>query len=150
MFPEPPSACQRTRASVNREIEAALSDSVRWHAAHPEKIDARLRELEPSGMSSGRWRRMPRLWLHGHRARGNCGQALARGAGHGHGLPPPARHPGLVSAAADPAPLGFRTMREIDTERYTLKALRGDFGPLGPRPTDQDSRASHALQAARR
>src|SRR4051794_4391924 len=28
--------------------------------------------------------------------------------------------------------LGFRTMREIDTERYALKALRGDLGPIGP------------------
>ena len=45
--------------------------------------------------------------------------------------------------------LGFRTMREIDTERYALKALRGDFGPLGPGPHDRDSRASHALQGAR-
>jgi Protein of unknown function (DUF2892) len=44
---------------------------------------------------------------------------------------------------------GFRTMREIDTERYALKALRGDFGPIGPGPHNRDTRASHALQAAR-
>ena len=52
-----------------------------------------------------------------------------------------------------PVPLfrrqGFRTMREIDTERYALKALRGDFGKIGPGPHNPDSRASHALQAAR-
>ena len=45
--------------------------------------------------------------------------------------------------------LGFRTMREIDTERFALKALRGDFGPIGPGKQDRNSRASHALQAAR-
>jgi hypothetical protein len=45
--------------------------------------------------------------------------------------------------------LGFRTMREIDTERYALKALRGDFGPLGPGKRDRDTQASHAVQAAR-
>jgi hypothetical protein len=44
---------------------------------------------------------------------------------------------------------GVRTMREIDTERYALKALRGDFGPIGPGPHERDTRASHALQAAR-
>ena len=44
---------------------------------------------------------------------------------------------------------GVRTMREIDEERFALKALRGDFGPLGPGPHNRDDRASHALQAAR-
>jgi hypothetical protein len=44
---------------------------------------------------------------------------------------------------------GFRTMREIDSERYALKALRGDFGPLGPGPHDRDTKANHALQAVR-
>jgi hypothetical protein len=44
---------------------------------------------------------------------------------------------------------GVRTMREIDEERYALKALRGDFGRIGPGPSYRDCRASHALQAAR-
>ena len=44
--------------------------------------------------------------------------------------------------------LGFRTSREIDTERYALKVLRGDFGPLAPgEPAGQ---AQRALQAVRR
>jgi hypothetical protein len=45
--------------------------------------------------------------------------------------------------------LGFRTSREIETERYALKALRGDFGPIGPGLNNRDSQASHALQAVR-
>jgi hypothetical protein len=52
-----------------------------------------------------------------------------------------------------PVPLlrktGVRTMREIDIERYALKALRGDFGPIGTGPHNRDTRAGQALQAAR-
>src|SRR5213592_3015395 len=44
---------------------------------------------------------------------------------------------------------GVRTMREIGEERFALKTLRGDFGPIGPGPHNRDDRASHALQAAR-
>src|SRR3954471_19127459 len=44
---------------------------------------------------------------------------------------------------------GVRTMLEIDEERFALKALRGDFGPIGPGPDNRDDWASHALQAAR-
>jgi hypothetical protein len=45
--------------------------------------------------------------------------------------------------------LGYRTAREIETERIALKALRGDFGKIGPANSERDSAASHALQAAR-
>jgi hypothetical protein len=45
--------------------------------------------------------------------------------------------------------LGYRTAREIDEERVALKALRGDFGPIGLDDADHDTRASHALRAAR-
>ena len=59
----------------------------------------------------------------------------------------------MQSRAGPPVPilrrLGVRTAREIDIERYALKALRGDFGPLGPGAGERDTRASHAMQAAR-
>jgi hypothetical protein len=45
--------------------------------------------------------------------------------------------------------LGYRTAREIETERVALKALRGDFGRIDPADGERDTRASHALQAAR-
>lgn len=45
--------------------------------------------------------------------------------------------------------LGFRTACEIEVERNVLKALRGDFGPVGPSPGNYDTLASHALMAAR-
>jgi hypothetical protein len=139
-----------TPASFNREIQRNIEASVREHAAHPERIDQRLAELDRewdiertleanaaslafAGVVLGatvdrRWLTLPALvtaFLFQHAVQGWC---------------PPV--PVLRK-------LGFRTMREIDTERYALKALRGDFGPIGPGEPDRDARASHALQAAR-
>jgi len=37
--------------------------------------------------------------------------------------------------------LGFRTRREIETERYAIKALRGDFQSVRPRSAAQAWRA---------
>jgi hypothetical protein len=47
--------------------------------------------------------------------------------------------------------LGFRTMNEIDEERYALKALRGDFKSLSRRKkgTTADGRVVDALAAVR-
>ncbi|MCB5176712.1 hypothetical protein [Microvirga lenta] len=140
----------RTGQNANRRIEARIAESVRWHAEHPDRIDRRLRELDEewdiermleanaatvafAGVALGatmdrRWLALPALvsiFLFQHSVQGWC---------------PPL--PILRN-------LGFRTAREIDTERYALKALRGDFGPIGPGPRNRDTRASHALQAAR-
>jgi hypothetical protein len=141
---------RHTGATVNRQIMGRIAESVRWHAAHPEEIDHRLRELDRewdiertleanastlafTGVMLGatvdrRWLALPALvtaFLFQHAVQGWC--------------------PPLPILRR----LGFRTAREIDTERNALKALRGDFGPIGPGPHDHDSRASHALQAAR-
>lgn len=138
-----------TSESVNRDIENQIAESVRWHAAHPEGIDRRLGELDEewdtertleanaatlsfTGVVLGatvdkRWLALPALvtaFLFQHAVQGWC--------------------PPLPILRR----LGFRTSREIETERYALKALRGDFGPIGPGPNNRDSRASHALQAA--
>jgi hypothetical protein len=43
--------------------------------------------------------------------------------------------------------LGVRTMREMDEERYALKALRGDFAGV-PRDADAKTRANAAVRAA--
>jgi hypothetical protein len=139
-----------TPARLNRAIEDDTNQRVRAHAADPATIDARLRELDRewdieraleanasalaftgvvlAATVDKRWLALPALvsaFLFQHAVQGWC---------------PPI--PALRR-------LGFRTMREIDTERYALKALRGDFGPLGPGPGERDTRASHALQAAR-
>ena len=139
-----------TSRSVNQQIEDQIAQSVRWHAAHPEGIDRRLHELDQewdiermleanasalafAGVALGasldkRWLALPALvtaFLFQHAVQGWC--------------------PPLPILRR----LGFRTTREIDTERYALKALRGDFGPIGPGPNHRDTQASHALQAAR-
>lgn len=44
--------------------------------------------------------------------------------------------------------LGFRTAREIDTERTALKALRGDFNVLAQAEQSADFRAREAIAAA--
>jgi hypothetical protein len=45
---------------------------------------------------------------------------------------------------------GFRTAEEIATERYALKALRGDFNDFGPDSMDGGvDQAESALEAAR-
>lgn len=139
-----------TPASANREIERSIERSVREHAYHPERIDRRLEELDRewdiertleanaailalSGVVLAatvdrRWMALPAVvtaFLLQHAVQGWC---------------PPL--PVLRK-------LGFRTTREIDTERFALKAVRGDFGPLGHGDNDRDTPAAHALQAAR-
>jgi hypothetical protein len=141
---------RHTSAKLNRVIERGIEESVRRHAGHPERIDRRLAELDQewdiertleanaatiafAGMVLGatvdrRWLALPMAitaFLLQHALQGWC---------------PPV--PVLRR-------LGFRTMREIDTERFALKALRGDFGPLSPGRQDRGDRVSHAVQAAR-
>src|SRR3954452_17734428 len=36
---------RHTSQEINRKIEIQIADSVRWHAAHPKRIDRRLPEL---------------------------------------------------------------------------------------------------------
>jgi hypothetical protein len=139
-----------TAVEVNRRIAAETEASIRWHAAHREQIDRRLRELDEE-------------WDIERAIEANAALFAFAGTALGAGVD---RRwlalPAVVSAFlfqhalqgwCPPVPvlrrLGFRTVREIDTERYALKALRGDFGPIGPASGDRDDAASHALQAAR-
>jgi hypothetical protein len=46
--------------------------------------------------------------------------------------------------------LGFRTASEIDSERYALKAVRGDFERLPDREAMSDDGAARLLEAMRR
>lgn len=45
--------------------------------------------------------------------------------------------------------LGVRTMKEIDQERYALKALRGDFKGVDEDSGNGEARIERAVQAAR-
>ena len=144
-----PSTAERvthsTGDAANRAIQADIRDSVRWHADHPEQIPSRLRELDAewdiertleanastlafTGVVLGatvdrRWLALPAIvtaFLFQHAVQGWC----------------------------PPLPIlrrmGFRTAREIDTERNALKALRGDFA----RVEGSQNKGAVALEAA--
>lgn len=119
-----------TRREVNETIVRDTEASVRRHARRPETVVGRLRELDREwdieraletqasalafvGVALGatvdrRWLALPAVvtaFLFQHALQGWC---------------PPV--PVLRR-------LGFRTAREIEAERMTLKLLRGDFDP---------------------
>ena len=142
---------RHTADSVNREIQNAMDRRVRACADNPDEIDGRLAELD-------------REWDIERTLEANAatlaftGVVLAATVDR-RWLALPALVTGFLLQHAlqgwcPPVPvlrrLGFRTMREIDTERSALKALRGDFGSLEANPGDGESRSRRALQAARR
>lgn len=141
---------RNTSSSHNRAIRTRTETSVRFHERNPDRIDARLEELDRewdiertleanaatlalSGALLGlfadrRWTALPVVvsaFLLQHAVQGWC---------------PPL--PVLRR-------MGFRTVREIDAERMALKALRGDFDGLRPATRERDTRTAHVLQAVR-
>lgn len=136
-------------ADATRRIQQEAADRVRWLASHPEQIEQRLRELDQE-------------WDIERTLEANAATIALGGTLLGifvdrRFLAVPVAVTGFLLQHAlqgwcPPLPLfrarGVRTMREIDEERFALKALRGDFGPLAAGDA-RDDRASHALQAAR-
>ena len=139
-----------TAPEINRRIDDAIVESIRYHAVHPEKIDERLIVLE-------------REWDIERALEANA--ATISLAGVLLGLIGRRRYYLLSGAVAGfllqhaltgwspPVPLlrrlGFRTAAEIHREKYALKALRGDFaGILRPKdagaPIDAAKRALDA------
>jgi len=141
---------QHTAEHINQRIQHELNERVRFFADHPAGIDRRLRELDEE-------------WDIKRALEANAAAVAFAGTF----LAATVRKrwlvlPGLVGAFlfqhalqgwCPPVPvlrrLGYRTAREIETERVALKALRGDFGRIDPADGERDTRASHALQAAR-
>jgi hypothetical protein len=132
-----------TDEAVNERIRRRTEADVRYFAAHPDQIGGRLRELDRE------WD-VERALETGSAALSLAGLVLG-GVGR-------RRRWLLLSLAVQgffmqhalqgwcpPLPvfrrLGFRTRREIDEERYALKALRGDFR--------EATEAGRALEAAR-
>lgn len=142
---------EHTAAHVNALIREQAERSLRYHAAHPEAIERRLRELDEEwdieraleanaasfsllGLTLAlahdrRWLALPigvAAFLLQHALQGWC----------------------------PPVPvfrrLGFRTAAEIAEERHALKALRGDFAALADGTDPPPTRARRALDAARR
>ncbi|GGK35868.1 hypothetical protein [Salinarimonas ramus] len=135
---------------ANARIDHATNASVRYHARHPERIDARLAELDAE------WD-VERV-LEANAATLALGGTLLGAFVDRRFLALPMAVTAFLLQHAlqgwcPPVPvlraLDIRTEREIDTERHALKALRGDYGPIGPGPHQRDDRVAHALQAAR-
>lgn len=141
---------QHTSDKVNAEIRRNLEKRLHFYAANPELIDRRLAELD-------------REWDIERTLEANAATVAFAGVALGalvnkRFLALPAlvgafllQH--AVQGWCPPLPvfrrMGYRTMREIDTERFALKALRGDFGKIDARLKSDKGRADHALRAAR-
>ncbi|MES2813975.1 MAG: hypothetical protein V4720_03675 [Pseudomonadota bacterium] len=129
-------------------MRKAYEERIAEYAAHPDRIDERLTELDRewdieraieanaatlafAGVALGattdrRWLVLPALvagFLLQHALQGWC---------------PPV--PILRS-------MGFRTAAEIDRERYALKVLRGDFVGVATRKASVKNRAAAAISA---
>ena len=122
---------QSTDDVINRRIERETRARLEYYASRPTEIPERLRELDEE------WD-IERM-LEANAAALAFGGTFAALLGRRRWL----LLPGLVTAFllqhavqgwCPPLPLlrrlGFRTAREIDTERNALRALRGDFNSI--------------------
>jgi hypothetical protein len=139
-----------TAEAINARIQQETDARVRHYAESPASIDRRLLELDEE------WD-IERVLEANAATVALTGTVLAATV-HKRWLMLPVLVTGFllqhaVQGWCPPLPilrrLGYRTAREIDEERVALKALRGDFGSIGPATASKDDRASHALQAAR-
>lgn len=144
-----PNTAERVSGSsskaANRRIEAGIRESVRWHAARPHRIDARLQELD-------------REWDIERALEANAASLALTGALLAATLDRRfVAVPAIVAAFllqhaiqgwCPPVPvlrgLGLRTAREIERERVALKAIRNDFAGVH----EARDRAGTALRAA--
>ena len=117
-----------TAKEINARIQRDIEDSVAYYAEHRDEIDARLEELEAE------WD-IERT-LEANAAGFGLAGVMAGAFVDRRFLALPALVTGFLMQHAvqgwcPPLPafrrMGVRTAAEIDTERYALKILRGDF-----------------------
>jgi hypothetical protein len=139
-----------TADDINQRIARETNRRVHFYQANPAGIERRLRELDEE------WD-IERVLEANAASVAFAGTVLAATV-HKRWLMLPVLVTGFlfqhaVQGWCPPMPilrrLGYRTSREIETERIALKALRGDFGNIAPANSERDSAAGHALQAAR-
>jgi hypothetical protein len=131
---------RHTEETVNRRIDDQIARNVRHFSLHPDEIDDRLAELDQE------WD-IERMIEANASTLAFAGAALGAAVDKRFLVLPLAVTAFLFQHAVQgwcpPVPIlrrfGFRTQDEINTERYALKALRGDFDVLdkktGPRAT---------------
>jgi hypothetical protein len=132
-----------------RRIERQMEQRLWYFTAHPDEIEGRLRELD------GEWD-MERILETNASSLALLGLLLGSGVNRKFYLLPVFVTGFLLLHALQgwcpPVPLfrrlGIRTQSEIELERHSLKALRGDYGPLDG--GDDTPFPARALAAARR
>jgi hypothetical protein len=138
---------RNTAEMINRRIDDQIERNVRYYSVHTEGIDRRLAELDQE-------------WDIERMIEANAASLALAGTmlgltQHRKFLLLPAAVTGFLLQHAiqgwcPPVPIlrrfGFRTADEINRERYALKALRGDFDPVGDKKTPTTS-ANAALKA---
>lgn len=147
-----PSTTDRVPAHTNPEVNAQIREDyaarIADFAAHPERIDDRLEELD-------------REWDIERAIEANAATLALAGLALGatmdrRWLVLPALVTGFLMQHAlqgwcPPVPvlrrMGFRTASEIDRERYALKVLRGDFVGVATRKASVKNRAAAAISA---
>jgi hypothetical protein len=147
MPPTETRVAERTAPEVNEQIARQIEANVYYYARHIDEIEQRLNELERewdiertlettfsaaavSGFFLGMFSRRFRFFA------GMAGGLMLEHALHGWSPPLP-----LLRR------IGIRTSREINLERYALKALRGDFTNVDM-DADPAARADQAVLAA--
>ena len=137
----------QTSAQSNDCIRQQIEASIAWHSRHPKQIDRRLKQLDEewdiervleTGSSA---LTLTGLLLSITRNRRWLMLSLAvQGFFMQHAL----------QGWCPPLPLfralGVRTADEINTERYALKALRGDFEGVGDAGDQAADEALHAVE----
>jgi len=140
---------QHTPEHINQQLRLEMERRLHYYAENPAQIDARLGELDEE-------------WDIERALQANAGSLALMGLILGatgarryyllsfgvmafllqhalEGWCPPLR---LLRR------LGYRTRREIETERYALKLLRGDFGSEAAAGASVTERVGRALQLA--
>jgi hypothetical protein len=138
-----------TDESVNRRVDQQIARNVRYFSAHPEAIDVRLTELDQE------WD-IERMIEANAASLALAGTVLGARVSSRFLVLPILVTAFLLQHAVQgwcpPVPilrrLGFRTQDEINTERYALKALRGDFDAVPDKDTPAGT-ANAALKAVR-
>jgi len=140
---------EHTAAHVNRQIERRIEASVAYFAEHRDQIERRLEELDQE------WD-IERMLEANAASFSLLGLTLALTVDR-RWLALPIGVAGFllqhaVQGWCPPVPvlrrLGVRTQREIDEERFALKALRGDFHNVEPRSASSDHGRTKAAVAA--
>lgn len=137
---------QQTDPAINERITQQTEANVEAYSADRRLIDVRLEELD------GEWD-IERILEANAAAVSLIGLTLARFVSRRWFLLPAAVAAFLLQHAVQgwcpPVPLfrrlGIRTQREIDEERYALKAMRGDFSAANA----ESSSARDVLRAVR-